>query len=37
LDKDAQWEIRALAQKMFALVSDIAPDIFNEENLDKFE
>ena len=37
LDKDAQWEIRALAQKMFALVSDIAPDIFNEENLNKFE
>ena len=37
LDKDAQWEIRALAQKMFDLVSDIAPDIFNEENLDKFQ
>lgn len=37
LDKSAQWEIRALAQKMFNLVSEIAPDIFNEENLNKFE
>ena len=37
LDKSAQWEIRALAQKMFNLVSEIAPDIFNDENLNKFE
>ena len=37
LDKNAQWEIRELAVKMFELVNIVAPNIFNKENLEKFE
>ena len=37
LDKNAQWEIRELAIKMFELVNIVAPNIFNKENLEKFE
>jgi thymidylate synthase (FAD) len=37
LDKHAQWEIRSLAEKMFKLVSEVAPNIFNEVNKHFFE
>ena len=37
MDKNAQWEIRELAMKMFELVNIVAPNIFNKENLEKFE
>jgi len=37
LDKHAQWEIRSLAEKMFKLVSEVAPNIFNEANKHFFE
>jgi len=37
LDKRAQWEIRSLAEKMFKLVLEVAPNIFNEVNKHFFE
>lgn len=36
MDKNAQWEIRELAMKMFELVNIVAPNIFNTNNIDKF-
>lgn len=37
LDAHAQWEIRALAEKMFQIVAQVAPNIFNKENIKYFE
>lgn len=37
LDIHAQWEIRDLARKMFDSVCQVAPHIFNEENIKYFE
>ncbi len=37
LDIHAQWEIRMLAEKMFELVAQVAPNIFNKENIKHFE
>ncbi|MCD6427266.1 MAG: FAD-dependent thymidylate synthase [Caldisericaceae bacterium] len=37
LDSAAQWEIRALARKMFNLVNGVAPMIFSKEHLNKFQ
>lgn len=37
LDIYAQWEIRALAEKMFQIVAQVAPNIFNKENMKYFE
>lgn len=37
LDVHAQWEIRALAEKMFQIVAQVAPNIFNKENIKYFE
>ncbi len=37
LDEAAQWEIRNLAKKMFELVNEVAPVIFSEDSLEKFQ
>jgi len=37
MDKNAQWEIRELAMKMLSWLNIVAPNIFNKENLEKFE
>ncbi len=37
LDKAAQWEIRNLARRMFELVSNVAPVIFSDNSLAKFQ
>ncbi len=37
LDEAAQWEIRNLAKKMFELVNKVAPVIFSEDSLEKFQ